>query len=151
MIIKIVRTIVLGICVFSFSLSLFAQQLELGTENLQVLQTDGFFFKDHNKNGALDVYEDWRLTPQVRAEHLVSLMTVAEKAGAMLHGTLPLDQSQNANALNYDLALAGELIQDRNINHLITRLSGSPEKIAEQNNHIQTLAESSRLGIPVTG
>ena len=147
---KALLTVELTICAIFISFSVFGQQLELRTESLSLLQVDDFFFKDHNKNGALDHYEDWRLTPEVRAEHLVSLMTVEEKAGAMLHGTLPIDESQNAIALNYDLLLSEELIHDRNINHLITRLGGSPAQMAEQNNQIQILAESSRLGIPVT-
>jgi beta-glucosidase len=148
--IEALRTVVLTTCAFFISFSVYGQQLELRTENLNLLQIDNFFFKDHNKNGALDLYEDWRMTPEDRAEHLASLMTVEEKAGAMLHGTLPIDQPQNSIALNYDLLLSKELIRDRNINHLITRLGGSPDQIAEENNQIQILAESSRLGIPVT-
>ena len=147
---KLYHPLVLTIYVSLTSYSVFAQQLELGTENLDLLQVEGFYFKDNNKNGALDIYEDWRLSPEKRAEHLVSLMTIEEKAGAMLHGTLPMDQSQNSAGLNYDLLLAEELIHDRNINHFITRLNGNPRQIAEENNRIQVLAESSRLGIPVT-
>ena len=147
---KTMHALLLTTCTFCISFSVFGQQLELSSENLDFLQEDNFFFKDHNKNDTLDIYEDWRLTSEERAENLVSLMTIEEKAGAMLHGTLPTDQSQNTNALNYDLSLAEELIHDRNINHLVTRLSGSPSQIAEENNKIQTFAESSRLGIPVT-
>lgn len=130
--------------------SLFAQQVELKTDNLELLQVENYFFKDHNKNGRLDDYEDWRLSPEERAAHLVSLMTVEEKAGAMLHGTLPMDQSQTPDAAGYDYPRSEEIIRKRNINHLITRISGKLGKIAEQNNHIQKLAETSRLGIPVT-
>ena len=119
---KTLCLVLLNTCVLFSSFSVFGQQLELGTENLDLLQTDDFFFKDHNKNGTLDLYEDWRLSAQERAEHLVSVMTIEEKAGAMLHGTLPIDQSENSNALNYDLVLAEELVQDRNINHIVTRL-----------------------------
>ena len=130
--------------------SLFAQQAELKTENLELLQVDNYFFKDHNKNGRLDGYEDWRLSPEERAAHLVSLMTVEEKAGAMLHGTLPMDQTQAPDEAGYDYPRSEEIIRERNINHLITRIGGKPGKIAEQNNQIQRLAETSRLGIPVT-
>ena len=140
----------LAICASLVSASLYAQQAELGTENLELLQVDNFFFKDHNKNGRLDNYEDWRLSPEARAAHLVSLMTVEEKAGAMLHGTLPMNQSAYPAGSDYDYLLSEELIHERNINHLITRISGEPRKIAIENNRIQLLAESSRLGIPVT-
>ena len=37
-----------------------------------------------NKNGALDPYEDWRLSTDERVENLLSQMTIEEKAGFML-------------------------------------------------------------------
>src|SRR3979490_1496269 len=52
-----------------------------------VLKQDGLQFKDLNKNGVLDPYEDWRLTPAQRARDLVARMTLEEKAGTMMHGT----------------------------------------------------------------
>jgi beta-glucosidase len=45
-----------------------------------VLQKDGLQFKDLNRNGVLDPYEDWRLSPEQRARDLVSRMTLEEKA-----------------------------------------------------------------------
>jgi beta-glucosidase len=120
------------------------QQIEISTESLSLLEIDGNTFKDHNKNGSLDVYEDWRLSPEQRAENLVSLMTIEEKAGAMLHGTLPI------NGIGYELSGAEGFIVNRHINSMITRLGGFPEQIAEENNRVQALAERSRLGIPLT-
>lgn len=58
-------------------------QPELGTKNVNLLEANGFQFKDLNKNNELDIYEDWRLTPEERAENLLSLMTLEEKAGLM--------------------------------------------------------------------
>ncbi len=46
-------------------------------------------FRDLNHNGQLDPYEDSRLTPEARADDLVKRMTLEEKAGAMMHDTLP--------------------------------------------------------------
>src|SRR5690606_27351849 len=66
-----------------------ADQPELGTRHAALLAQDGRQFRDLNGNGALDPYEDWRLAPEARAADLVSHMTLAEKAGAMMHGTLP--------------------------------------------------------------
>ena len=34
---------------------------------VKLLQVDGKVFKDMNRNGKLDAYEDWRLTPHKRA------------------------------------------------------------------------------------
>jgi len=53
-----------------------------------VLQKDGLQFKDLNRNGVVDPYEDWRLSPEQRARDLVARMTLEEKAGTMMHGTV---------------------------------------------------------------
>ena len=51
-----------------------------------LIEDDGFAFKDLNKNGELDTYEDWRLTAEERAENLVGLMAGAEAAAILSHG-----------------------------------------------------------------
>ncbi|MEP7242317.1 MAG: hypothetical protein ABI885_01375 [Gammaproteobacteria bacterium] len=45
--------------------------------------------RDLNHNGHLDPYEDSSLSAQVRADDLLNRMTLEEKAGAMMHDTLP--------------------------------------------------------------
>src|SRR5215213_6731195 len=48
--------------------------------------TEGeFTFRDLNKNGRLDPYEDSRRPIDERVEDLVSQMTLEEKAGLMFH------------------------------------------------------------------
>ncbi len=137
-------------CLSTLSFSVFGQQVELRTESLDLLQMEGYFFKDHNKNGNLDPYEDWRLSPRARANNLVSMMTIEEKAGAMLHSSIPLNGPSPINGNEYNLARTGELIHSRNINHMITRLNIRPDLLAIANNQLQVLAEYSRLGIPLT-
>ncbi len=41
-------------------------QPELGSRSVELLEVDGFQFKDLNKNAVLDNYEDWRLTTDER-------------------------------------------------------------------------------------
>ena len=48
------------------------------------IQADGKVFKDMNRNGALDPYEDWRLTPAERSEDLAGRLSVHEIAGLLL-------------------------------------------------------------------
>jgi len=62
-------------------------QPALGAHSAPIIQRGGFKFRDLNKNGILDPYEDWRLSPDKRAMDLVSRMTLEEKAGMMMHGT----------------------------------------------------------------
>ncbi|VTR20853.1 Periplasmic beta-glucosidase precursor [Serratia fonticola] len=109
------------------------------------LTVDGLKFKDLNKNGQLDPYEDWRLDSTTRARDLTARMNVEEKAGAMMHGTIGLD-----GAGRVDISAAEEDVNQRFVNTFITRMAGDPQHISADNNALQEMAEKSRLGIPVT-
>ena len=108
-------------------------------------------FRDLNHNGALDPYEDSRLAPEARADDLVKRMTLEEKAGAMMHDTLPgLGAQVGASASGYDFVAITRTLDEKHINSFITRLQLPPAQFAEQNNRLQQLAEKTRLGIPIT-
>jgi len=118
-----------------------------------VLQKDGLQFKDLNRNGVLDPYEDWRLSPDQRARDLVARMTLEEKAGTMMHGTARSMGGPMASAGmggQYDTAAIRALIDSVKVTNLITRLNTDPRTLATQNNVLQAIAEHTRLGIPVT-
>lgn len=127
-------------------------QPRLGTHSKPLLGVDGLQFRDLNGNGRLDAYEDWRLPPTRRADALVALMTLDEKAGALMHGTAPssVTGGVTGSGSSYDLAKARELIDTRHVNSAITRLALAPERLAAENNRLQEIAESTRLGIPLT-
>jgi beta-glucosidase len=61
----------------------------LGHRSTPLLTVDGLTFKDLDRNGKLDPYEDWRLPAEVRVSDLVQHMSLEELAGLMVHGTLP--------------------------------------------------------------
>ncbi len=108
-------------------------------------------YRDLNHNGQLDRYEDIRLSAEARAADLVKRMSLEEKAGAMMHDTLPgLGTQVGASAQGYDFAAIERSIATRHINSFITRLQIPPAQFAEQNNKLQQIAERTRLGIPVT-
>jgi beta-glucosidase len=48
-------------------------------------------FRDLNKNGRLDPYEDPRRPVEERVEDLLSQMTVEEKAGMMFHAMIGMN------------------------------------------------------------
>ena len=54
---------------------------------ISILTVDGYAFKDFNRNGELDVYEDWRLGAEERAENLAAQLTIEEIAGMMLYSS----------------------------------------------------------------
>jgi len=53
-----------------------------------VITVAGLTFRDLNRNGVLDPYEDWRLPVTQRVSDLVARMTVEEKTGLMIHSSL---------------------------------------------------------------
>jgi beta-glucosidase len=70
----------------------------LGTRSVTIIEKRGLKFKDLNKNGKLDKYEDWRLTPEERSKDLLSKMSVEEKAGFMLINSLNMVGTRAAEA-----------------------------------------------------
>ncbi len=53
-----------------------------------LIEDDGFAFKDLNRNGKLDAYEDWRLDYETRARDLADQMSGEEIAPYLTHGGL---------------------------------------------------------------
>jgi len=129
-----------------------SSQPPLGHRSVAVLSQDHLQFKDLNKNGRLDVYEDWRQPAENRAKDLVQKMTLEEKAGVMMHGTAPSTSLTGppGSGEHYDLQRAQALITGAKVNTFITRLTGAPAIFAKENNSLQEIAENTRLGIPVT-
>jgi beta-glucosidase len=124
----------------------------LGARSAPIIEQGGLRFRDLDRNGKVDPYEDWRLAPAERARDLVSRMTLEEKAGAMMHGTARAGGAAGGAGVGqqYDSAANSALIAGANVNSVITRLGGDPATLATQDNALQALAERSRLGIPLT-
>lgn len=112
-----------------------------------VISLDGLRFHDLDGDGRLTPYEDWRLAPEVRAADLLQRLTLAEKAGLMMHGTPPSIDGTLRGAWN--MARIKNLIERNGIRFFIHRLSGAPADLARTANSAQELAEASRLGIPI--
>ena len=134
------------------------------TSGVGLLTVDGFAFKDLNKSGALDPYEDWRLPADVRAKDLASRMSVDQIAGLMLYsahqaipstgrrGSVPTYNGKpfagnEANAWDLSDAQKDFLTHD-NLRHVLITSVESPEAAARWNNNVQALVEGVGLGIP---
>lgn len=113
------------------------RQVVLKTADLDLIEADGYQFKDMNKNGQLEPYEDWRLTAEERAEDLLGLMSDKAKAAQMAHMTLVTLKESWFNDLDIGFALT------------YTYFAESKETAVEKMNYIQALCEESELGIPV--
>lgn len=120
-------------------------QPSLGHRTVSLLEQDGLQFKDLDGSGTLTPYEDWRLGAAERAQDLVGRLSLAQKAGLMMHGTLVLDGDGRVN-----LDAMAKMLQQDGVNTYITRMAGDPAAIAEDNNRLQALLEGVGLGIPMT-
>lgn len=108
-----------------------------------ILEVDGLKFKDHNKNGSLDVYEDWRVDSETRVQNLISQMTVREKIAQMQHPTfVPKAGGKVPSYLE-------KWSTDENIGLVLVRELDSVENAAKTMNQVQEWAEASRLGVPI--
>lgn len=125
------------------------RQPVLGQRSVPVLTEGEWQFKDHNRNGRLDPYEDWRLSADERAQDLVGRMTLDELAATMMHGTLPAPGEPVGFGTSYDLDAAAKLIQ-RGITTMLTRNFAAAPELAKGANELQAVAEQTRLGIPLT-
>lgn len=131
---------------------------------VKIITVDGFAFKDLNKNGKLDKYEDWRLTAGVRAKDLASKMSVEQIAGLMLysrHQAIPTGSrgffagTYNGKPLEQSSAKPSDLSDQQkefltkdNLRHVLITSVQSPAIAAEWNNNVQALVEGTGLGIP---
>lgn len=124
------------------------EQPQLSARSSPALHAGALNFRDLNRNGALDIYEDWRRPTSARVEDLLARMTLEEKAGLLMHGNPPgVDGGLRAP---WDMQALRPLIEDRHIRFLISRVGGAdPAALAEMANAAQAIAERSRLGIPV--
>lgn len=130
-----------------FSNEMIRQQSELiRTEN-------GITFRDLNKNGKLDVYEDPRQPVEARVEDLLRQMTLEEKAGMMfINGSVINEDGSiepNSSTPGFGRA-AYDMILQKKMTHFNLWQIPRAQVVAMWHNLIQRLAEQTRLGIPVT-
>ncbi|MCI7813307.1 MAG: glycoside hydrolase family 3 N-terminal domain-containing protein [Lachnospiraceae bacterium] len=120
-------------------------RLSYTTLELLEVEEDGvtYAFKDLDKDGELDLYEDWREDAQTRAEDLVSKLSVERMAGLMLH---PNDETTTDGTLTEkNLVLTDEqgvrFILDNNL---------SVDGVPLWNNAMQAhLEETDEFSIPI--
>lgn len=132
---------------------------------IQILSSGGYAFKDLNRNGVLDRYEDWRLTPEERAKDLAGRLSVEEIAGLMLyssHQAVPTDSigywssTYNGTSLR-ESGLSHSAVSDKqrmflrddNLRAVLVVRVESPRIAAEWNNNMQAFVEGLGQGIPV--
>lgn len=134
------------------------------SSGIKILKVNGRSFKDLNRNGQLDKYEDWRLSYEERARDLASRLTVEQIAGLMLyssHQSIPArPEGYFAGTYNGKPYQEGEtdpaeltdqqkkFLKEDNLRHVLITTVKSPEIAAGWNNRLQAYCESLEPGIP---
>ncbi len=114
----------------------------LGYTTAPILSVQGRAFKDLNRNGELDPYENWRRPAYERAVDLASRLTIEEIAGLMLysaHQAVPSDQLTDAQK---------KFLSEDNLRAVLVTTVESPEVAARWNNNVQAFVEALGKGIP---
>jgi beta-glucosidase len=158
----ILIALIAGFIKYQLLASAAAERYETLGESSPVLIEDGFSFRDLNKNGKLDVYEDRREPVEARVNDLVSQMSLEEKAGTMYITMIgispdaePVDRLFIPKSPMDFMALtmlpqSSEMLIDKKMNSFNIIHSMGADKLAEFNNNIQQIADRTRLGIPIT-
>lgn len=134
------------------------------SSGVKLIEDDGYVFKDLNRNGKLDKYEDWRLGFEERAIDLASQLSEEEIAGLMLysaHQQIPAQSSgygsstYNGKTLEESGAKPSDLsdeqkafLKDDNLRAVLITKVQSPEVAAQWNNNVQAYVEGMGHGIP---
>ena len=155
---SLILLLLLSILIFSIkskrqSSSYFSQ---LGPE-APTLMINGESYRDLNKNGKRDLYENINEPIENRVEDLISQMNLQEKAGSVfinMIGVNPdgslMEQANFSDPFSLLMDSSSEMMINNNMNHFNTRAAYPKENMLKWYNSIQKRGERTRLGIPIT-
>lgn len=137
----------------------------LGTSGTALIEKDGFAFKDLAGCKELLPYEDWRLTPEERAQDLAERLSIEEIAGLMLyssHQMVPFinrgpfqghydgKSFEEAGAEKWELTDEQKaFLKKDHLRHVLLMVTDSADTSARWSNELQKAAEGEKWGIPV--
>ena len=127
---------------------------EIGIEQSSLVKMEnGFTFRDLNKNGELDIYEDPRPPIEVRIDDLLTQMTLEEKAGMMfINGAVINDDGsieEKSGAPGFGRSAVAQITKQLMSHFNLWQIPAVPA-VATWHNNLQRFAEGTRLGIPIT-
>lgn len=149
----------------------------IGTVERKVLSKDGLYFKDIDGTGTVSAVNDWRLSPEERAQAYVKTLTTSEKIGQLftsdwrmgpkypsprlaanghkpvgdetgLLDEAPVDVSDSIFG-HQALPSTTDMVKKCFNRHVILRESPSPEDLADYLNQLQYLTETCEHFVPM--
>ena len=109
---------------------------------LEILNVDGYAFKDLNRNGKLDVYEDWRKDVKDRAADLASQLTIEQICGLMLYSS-----AVTVDSVGFTPKVYNCLDQDF-VRHMLVAAVKDARTAAMWSNKVQAFCEAAPFGVP---
>jgi beta-glucosidase len=135
-----------------FSLCLLVSCNQSNTENKAKAA-----FRDLNKNGQLDIYEDISQPIDKRVNDLLDQMNLEEKVGMLFINGAPVSEDaepgskEGVKGPSARMSTIVESMSTRKMTHFnIWDIPADPNIFAKWYNNVQRLAEKTRLGIPIT-
>ena len=138
---------------------------KLGLSTAKLIRQDGLYFKDLEGTGKLLPYEDWRLSPEERAQDLAQRLSVEEIAGLMMYSShqmvpffagSPFHATYDGKTFEESGAEAWALtdqqkqfLKEDHLRHVLAMLLKDAQTAARWNNEMQAFAEAQPHGIPV--
>ena len=118
---------------------------------ITLIEVDGYAFKDLDKDGELDPYEDWRLDAATRAADIASKLDSDAIMPLMLHGDLSSIEADGSDAGIRGASIKfSDLVKSGMRNALNRGAATIDARIqAKWINNVQALAEKLPMGIPV--
>lgn len=139
----------------------------------KVIEKDGLYFKDIDGTGEVSAVNDWRLSPEERAEAYVKSLTIEEKIAQLFisdwrmgpkypapvlgHVAIPDESGILDDAEMHGKTIFGEqhqpgtttLIKDWFSRHFILRANPTPDDLADFLNQLHAVAEECDHFVPV--
>ena len=119
----------------------------------KIILKEGSKYRDLNRNGKIDIYEDNNFSAEQRAADLLSKMSLEEKVGQMFHPPISLKGGVISEIMNLASGKGNStesLILNKHISHFNLYGSPSPLELSKKLNYLQRVSEKSRLAIPLT-
>jgi beta-glucosidase len=128
---------------------------EVARESSILITVENYTFRDLNKNGKLDIYEDLRQPVDARVEDILKQMTLEEKAGMMFINGARVNEDGSIEDKPgkgmFAFAPNGKnLMIEKKMSHFNLWAIPSIPVLANWYDSMQHFAEGTRLGIPIT-
>jgi beta-glucosidase len=118
----------------------------------RLTSADGVEYRDLNRNGRMDPFEDPRLPVEQRVADLLGRMSLEEKVGLMFHTVIEAgaDGTVKESPGAISKSPTSEVVLRKHLTHFNVHVLDDARMAARWHNALQAIAEQSPHGIPVT-